>query len=111
MITTSSCKLRLKAQQEFNKEKWRTSTEYRYEIAKSSYFPDLKEKSKEEVKMLFGEPCEINGETYTYCLSADAISYFDKSRNAYVCDCKAAFFTVDFKVDERWRTTFFWVGG
>jgi hypothetical protein len=92
ITTTISCQLRLKAQQEFNKEKWRTSTDYRYEVAKSSYFPDLKGKSKEEVKELLGEPCSINGETFKYCLSTDVNSYIDKTLNKYICDCQAALF-------------------
>ena len=93
----------------FIKEKWMTSSEYRYTIAKSASFPDLKGKSKEDVKIILGEPDEVNGEIFIYCFDLNSVKYYDQNLKQTKCDCKGSFVTIDFKVDERWRTTFSWI--
>lgn len=93
----------------FDKDKWLTSSEYRYEISKSKDFPDLKDKSKENVKELLGMPDLEYEDEFTYCFDLNPEIYYDPKVNRMVCDCKGSFVTINFRVDKRWKTTFIWV--
>jgi hypothetical protein len=110
IITSVSCKTRLKLQGDsFNKKKWLTSSSYRYEIAKSHNFPDFRGKSKDDVKHILGNPDEVNGEVFIYCFDLNSIKYYDQELHRDVCHCKGSYVTIDFEIDERFRTTFSWV--
>ena len=69
----------------------------------------MKGKSKEQVIQLLGKPDKEDGNVFTYCLDLNSPKKYDEKLQKEICDCKGSFFTVDFKIDERWRTTFFWV--
>lgn len=86
----------------FDKREWLMSSAYRYEVAKSGKFPNLNKLSKNEVISLLGVPNINDGDIFIYCLDVD--STFDKPQT-----CKSSYLTVNFRVDERWKTTFTWV--
>lgn len=106
LITASSCNVVKSQQSSFDKEKWLISSEYRYEISKSENFPDLKGKSKDDVKHILGDPCEVNGEKFIYCFNIEVKSHYDEQLQQEVCNCKGSYVVIDFKIDDRWRTTF-----
>ena len=106
IITASSCQIGLKAQSpSFDKNKWLINSDYRYEASRTC-FPDLRGKSKEEVKELLGEPCEVNGEQFIYCFNISVKPHYDDELKRDICNCKGSSVVVDFAIDERWRTTF-----
>lgn len=110
LFITGSCHTSVRLQSNsFDKEKWLTSSEYRCNIAKSEIFPDLKRKSKDDVKNILGEPDEVNGDIFIYCFDINPLKHYDQELKREVCNCKGSFVTIDFKIDERWRTTISWV--
>ena len=93
----------------FDKEKWLTSSEYRYEISKTEHFPDFKNKSKKYVKNILGKPSKVNGDKFIYCLDLTTVTYYDNILNREICNCKSSYLTINFKIDEKWKTTFTWI--
>jgi hypothetical protein len=85
----------------FDKEKWLTSSDYRYEIAKSEKFPSLGNLTKKQIIKLLGEPnCNSKNEL-TYC--------FDIPKEKK-CDCDGSFMTINLskKMPAKFRVTMFW---
>lgn len=107
-ITVSCCTSINLYSQSFDKKKWLTSSEYRYNIAKSENFPDLKGKSKVEVKKILGNPDNEYGDKFIYCFDLNSVKYYNQDLKRENCECKGSFVIIDFKIDDRWRTTFFW---
>ena len=94
---------------EFDKQKWLSNSEYRYEISKSNKFPNFKGKSKKYVKEILGEPDEIRDNVYIYCLDIKPAKYYDSELKRKVCKCKASYVLIDFEINDKWKTTFVWV--
>jgi len=68
-LTLSACVVGRKTQLiKFDKEKWKSSSDYRYEITKTKDFPDFGDKSEKEVMRFLGKPDFINNGRFVYCL-------------------------------------------
>jgi hypothetical protein len=84
----TSKKLDLK---QFDKKKWKSSSEYRWEINRGHFFPDLRGRSKRVVRKVLGEPDFIDGERYSYCFTV-----ITKSKKKHQNICKDSFINVYF---------------
>ncbi len=84
----------------FDKNAWQTSSKYRYEISKSSRFPNLENKSKKKIFKLLGKPNIVNGHDLIYCLDINDSK-----------DCLGSSVTISTnkKIPYKYRVTFIWV--
>lgn len=80
----------------FDKKKWLCSSNYRYEITKSTSFPDLTNKSKKQTKKLLGKPSFIQEGKYIYCLDIPI-----KQK----CKCEGSMLVVGFDKDNPFNVT------
>jgi outer membrane protein assembly factor BamE (lipoprotein component of BamABCDE complex) len=97
-LVSASCATKPKTNEStFNKRKWRTSTEYRYEIMRTSSVGFLKGKDRKEVIKYLGQPngkSEEDGVTYfKYCFSVETLKNVDK------LNCNGSFMVLHFKED------------
>jgi hypothetical protein len=89
-ISISSCAIGKKNQSnKFDKEKWSSSSDYRYEIIKNKYFPihDGKPQSKKHIIKILGEPDFIEGNDFIYCFDIaknDTTSGLSKCKGSYL---------------------------
>jgi hypothetical protein len=86
----------------FDKQKWLSSSDYRYEIVKCNSFPSLEHLSKKQIIRLLGQPNFKNKHELRYC--------FDISNeNKY--ECESSFLTINLskKNPPKYRVTLIWV--
>lgn len=106
-ISISSCATGQENQSsDFDKEKWSSSSEYRYEISKSKYFPIVegKPQSKKHVKKVLGEPDFIQDNDFIYC--------FDITKNdttSKLSKCKGSYLIINFDKKNPFNVTQVWV--
>jgi hypothetical protein len=88
----------------FDKQKWLTSSVYRYEIVKGASFPALENLTKKQIIRILGEPDFKERKVLIYCfhLSKDNVK---KNR------CEGSFLTIDLdkKTPPKFRVTIVWV--
>ena len=86
----------------FDKKKWLSSSNYRYEIVKSNSFPSLEHLTKKQIIRLLGQPNFKNKHELRYCFD---ISNENKSK------CKSSFLTINLskKNPPKYRVTLIWV--
>ncbi|HMG14370.1 MAG TPA: hypothetical protein VK590_02915 [Saprospiraceae bacterium] len=96
-LTLSACVIGQKTKTiKFDKEKWKSSSNYRYSIINSKDFPILDYKSKRQVKRILGPPDFISNGEFVYCLDL-----FVKGG----CKCQASLLTIGFVKDSPYNVT------
>ena len=97
ILTLSACVVRKKTQTiKFDKEKWKSSSAYRYSIIDSKDFPVLDDKSKSQVKKILGSPDFINNGQFVYCLNQPLKGD---------CKCKSSYLTIGFEKGNPYNVT------
>jgi|688.fasta_scaffold417297_1 hypothetical protein len=86
----------------FDKDKWLTSSHYRYEIVKGENFPDLKTLKKKQIIRLLGKPNTKSNSELTYCFDISS----KKNGN-----CEGSYLTISLseKIPPKYRVTLVWV--
>ncbi len=74
----------------FNKKRWLSSSNYRYEIVSHETFPNLEGKTKKYVKRVLGRPNIIQDNRFIYCL--DILDTEDSD----LPKCKGSSIVIDF---------------
>ena len=87
----------------FEKDKWVSSSDYRYEIVKGSKFPSVTNLSENEIIEILGQPDFEADKILTYCLDITAYHGEDKK-------CLGSFVTInlDKNVPAKYRLTIAW---
>lgn len=70
----------------FDKQKWLTSSHYRYKIVRSDIFPDLEKLNRKQIVKLLGQPNFNNKNIISYCLDIP---------NEKLTSCKGSFLAID----------------
>jgi hypothetical protein len=83
-----------------DRDKWGTSSSYRYEIVKKEDFSFLKGKSKEYVINIFGEPDLIQENDFIYCLDIPF-----QNEDSLSGKCKASFLVINFEEGNPFNVT------
>jgi len=94
-------------QNSFDKSKWKSSSEYRSEIVRSTNFPSFDNRSKKYITNILGEPSyELSGRLY-YCLYIESLTnnIKDKQEKEACCKCEGSYLIVDPNVEEPFSLT------
>lgn len=86
----------------FDRQKWLTSSDYRYEIVKSEKFPTLETLTKKQIIKLLGQPNFKSKTELTYCFD------IPKEKNS---KCEGSFLTINLSknIPPKFRVTMIWV--
>lgn len=88
----------------FEKVRWETSSDYRYEIVKGNKFPSVTNISKKEIIKILGKPDFEQEKKITYCF--DIRNHKEKDKN-----CNGSYLTISLNknIPEKYRLTIAWV--
>jgi hypothetical protein len=82
----------------FDRQKWLTSSDYRYEIIKSEKFPALENLTQKQIIRLLGRPNFKSKKEMTYC--------FDLSiEKKNVCESSSLTISLNKKIPPKYRVT------
>ena len=84
----------------FDRQKWLTSSDYRYEVVKGSAFPNLDTLTKKQIIKILGQPDFKTKKRLTYC--------FDLPKENKKCKCSFLTIELDKKIPAKYRVAIVW---
>jgi hypothetical protein len=87
----------------FDKQKWLTSSNYRYEVVKGPAFPKIENMTKKEIISLLGQPNFDKKNKLTYCFD-----FIKENRKMEKCEC--SFLTIDLNknIPSKYHVAIIW---
>jgi hypothetical protein len=88
----------------FDKQKWLTSSDYRYEIMKGKDFPAVEYMTQKQIIRLLGRPDFKTKSELTYCLDL----WKEKEKKKNICKCSLVTIYLDKKLPPQFRVVILW---